>query len=104
MKQVVKKRRAEANDIKKEKYEITLLVDGNSLLKTSLVDKRMNDRGEEYGGVFLFLRILGQLLQKRDFNHCIVCYDGYGSGVLRWNYYKDYKANRDKHYELIGVK
>ena len=102
MKQVIRKRIAEANNVKNIKYDITLLVDGNSLLKTSLVDKRMNDKGEEYGGVFMFLRILGQLLQKRDFNHCVVCYDGYGSGVLRWNYYNDYKANRDKHYELIG--
>lgn len=89
-------------NIKKEDQLITLIVDGNSLLKMSLVDKRMNQKGEEYGAVFLFLRQLGQLLQKKDFNQCIVCWDGDGSGVLRFNYYKDYKANRDKHYELIS--
>ena len=102
MKQVVKKNRAEANRVSNEKGIYTLLVDGNNLLKISLVDKRMNDKGEEYGAVFLFLRQLGQLLQKKDFNYCIVCWDGYNSGVLRWNYYNDYKANRDKHYELAG--
>lgn len=102
MKQVVKKSRAEANNVSNEKLEYTLLVDGNNLLKISLVDKRMNTKGEEYGAVFLFLRQLGQLLQKKDFNYCVVCWDGYGSGVLRYNIYKDYKANRDKHYELTS--
>lgn len=102
MKQVVKKKRADANDVKIEKLEYTLLVDGNSLLKMSLVDKRMNGEGKEYGAVFLFLRQLGQLLQKKDFNYCIVCWDGYNSGILRYNIYEDYKANRDKHYELAS--
>jgi len=102
MKQVVRKNRAEANNVSTEKNIYTLLVDGNNLLKISLVDKRMNGKGEEYGAVFLFLRQLGQLLQKKDFDFCIVCWDGDGSGVLRYNYYKDYKANRDKHYEMIG--
>jgi len=102
MKQVVKKNRAEANNVQTENPIYTLLVDGNNLLKISLVDKRMNGKGEEYGAVFLFLRQLGQLLQKKDFNFCVVCWDGDNSGVLRWNYYNDYKANRDKHYELVG--
>lgn len=102
MKQVVKKKRAEANNVSTEKLEYTLLVDGNSLLKMSLVDKRMNSEGKEYGAVFLFLRQLGQLLQKKDFNYCVVCWDGYNSGILRYNIYEDYKANRDKHYELAS--
>lgn len=102
MKQVIRKSRAEANNVSNEKLEYTLLVDGNSLLKMSLVDKRMNSKGEEYGAVFLFLRQLGQFLQKKDFNYCVVCWDGYNSGVLRYNIYKDYKANRDKHYELAS--
>ena len=102
MKQVVKKSRAEANNVSNDELIYTLLVDGNSLLKMSLVDKRMNQKGEEYGAVFVFLRQLGQLLQKKDFNFCVVCWDGDGSGVLRYKYYNDYKANRDKHYELIS--
>ena len=80
----------------------TLLVDGNSLLKTAIVDHRMNNDGREYGGVYTFLRILGNLLQKKDFNFCICAWDGYGSGVLRYEIYPEYKANRDKHYELVA--
>lgn len=102
MKQVVRKNRAEANNVSTETLEYTLLVDGNSLLKMSLVDKRMNNDGKEYGAVYLFLRQLGQLLQKKDFNYCVVCWDGFNSGSLRYNYYNDYKANRDKHYELMS--
>ena len=92
MKQVTKHK---TND-----HTYTLIVDGNNLLKISLVDKTMNSNGEEYGGVMSFLRILGSILRKKDFNYCIVCFDGEGSGVLRWKLYKDYKANRDKNYEL----
>ena len=102
MKQVIRKKRAEANNISTEKDIYTLLVDGNSLLKISLVDKRMNSKGEEYGAIFLFLRLLGQLLLKKDFNFCVAVYDGYNSGVLRYNIYSEYKANRDKHYELAA--
>ena len=102
MKQVVRKNRADANGVSNEATIYSIVVDGNSLLKISLVDRRMNSRGEEYGAVFTFLRILGNLLQKKDFNFCIVCWDGDNSGILRYNYYKDYKANRDKHYELAA--
>ena len=64
-------------------YEYSLIVDGNNILKISLVDKTMNNSGEEYGAVISFLRILGNILNKKDFNYCIVCFDGEGSGVLR---------------------
>lgn len=99
MKQPIKKRVAEANHITVNKWLYTLVVDGTNLLKISLVDRRMNDKGEVYGAVFTFLRLLGEVLKRKDFNYCIVCWDGKGSGVLRWKYYEDYKANRDKHYE-----
>jgi 5'-3' exonuclease len=99
MRQPIKKRVAEANNITTNKWIYTLIVDGNNLLKISLVDRRMNDRGEVYGAVFTFIRLLGELLKRKDFNYCIVCWDGRGSGVLRWKYYEDYKANRGKNYE-----
>lgn len=102
MKQVIRKTIAKANNIQTEPLLYTLLVDGNNLLKISLVDKRMNEKGEEYGAVFQFLYQLQKLLQKRDFNFCVVCWDGYNSGVLRYNYYPEYKANRDKHYEMVS--
>lgn len=102
MKQVIRKTIAKANNIQTEPLLYTLLVDGNNLLKISLVDKRMNEKGEEYGAIFQFLYQLQKLLQKKDFNFCVVCWDGYNSGVLRYNYYPEYKANRDKHYEIAS--
>ena len=100
MKQPIKKHRAEANDINTEPIFYSLVIDGNNLLKISLVDKTMNSKGEEYGAVMSFLRILGGILNKKDFNYCMVCWDGIGSGVLRWKLYEDYKANRGKNYFL----
>lgn len=103
MKQPVKKRVADANGITNEKQIYTLIVDGNNLLKISSVDKRMNDRGEVYGAVMTFIRKLGVILSKKDFNYCIVSWDGMGSGIMRYRLYPDYKANRDKHYELMDA-
>lgn len=100
MKQPIRKSIAKANGIDTTNYTTTLLVDGNNLLKISLVDKTMNSDGQQYGAVVNFIRQLGKVLAKKDFNYCIVVFDGEGSGVLRWEIYKDYKANRDKHYEL----
>ena len=100
MKQLIRKRVAEANNIDMTKYFYTLLVDGNNLLKISSVDHKMNSEGKEYGIILTFLRMLGDILRKKDFNYCVIGYDGEGSGVLRWQYYKDYKANRDKNYEI----
>lgn len=92
----------DANGISNEKPIYTLLLDMNSLMKMCLVDKRMNGDGKEYGMVFLVLRIIGNLLLKKDFNFCVACYDGFNSGVLRYNFYHDYKANREKHYEIAA--
>lgn len=102
MKQPIRKSTIEANGIIDEKPIYTLLLDMNSLMKTCLVDKRMNGDGKEYGMVFLVLRIIGNLLLKKDFNFCVACYDGFNSGALRYNFYHDYKANRDKHYEIAS--
>ena len=56
MRQTIRKQIRNANeDIIKEKDILTLLIDANNLLKISLVDKRMNGRGEEYGAVYQFL-------------------------------------------------
>jgi 5'-3' exonuclease len=71
----------------------------NNIMKIASVNKTMNSSGEVYGMVASTLRIIGNILKKKDFDYCIASYDGNGSGVLRYNYYEDYKANRDKHYE-----
>lgn len=97
MKIPVKESVAEANNVA-SKFRYTILVDGNALLQIGMVDKRMNSRGESYGGVYRFLNALRNVLVKRDFSRCYVCWDGHQSGVLRWKYYKDYKQNRNKTY------
>lgn len=104
MKQVIRKSVAESNNIDTQEKVYHLLIDGNSVLKSSLVNKdAINAKGEEYGAILLFLRRIGQLLMKRDFNHCAVCWDGFNSGALRWQLYADYKANRDKNYEAASA-
>ena len=104
MKQVIKKSIKEANNISDEPLIYTLLVDGNNLMKIASVDKRMNSKGEEYGIVFQFLWQLHKLLQVKDYNFVYVMFDGEKSGQLRYQFYQDYKANRDKNYELNGEK
>jgi 5'-3' exonuclease len=104
MKQPVRKRIAEANGITNNKTIYTLIVDGNNLLKISSVDKKMNDKGEVYGAVMTFIRKLGVILTKKDFDYCIVSWDGMGSGIMRYRLYPDYKANRDKRYDLLDAK
>ena len=104
MKQPVRRKIAEANGISNEKTIYTLIVDGNNLLKISSVDKKMNDKGEVYGAVMTFIRKLGVILTKKDFDYCIVSWDGMGSGIMRYRLYPDYKANRDKRYDLLDAK
>lgn len=87
--------------IKKERYN-TLLVDGNSLMFNSFKDDKINCNGVHYGGVFQFLLQLRLQLEKRDFRHVFVTFDNQYSGILRYNLYKSYKANRDKDYGSYG--
>ena len=76
----------------------TLLVDGNNLLRRCFRDERVNTRGEHYGAVFQFLLQLKIMLLKKDFDYIYCYFDDGDSGILRWKYYSDYKANRDKNY------
>lgn len=103
VKQVINRQRVLANNINTEKLIYTLLIDGNSILKSSIVHNEFNDKGEDYGGVWNMLRRIGELLLKKDFNYCIVAWDGNQSGILRYKYYPLYKANRDKHYEIYNA-
>lgn len=104
MKQVIRKSIKEAKNISDEPLIYTLLIDGNNLMKHSSVDKRMNSKGEEYGIVFQVLWQIGKLLSRKDYNYVYFLMDGEKSGQLRYQYYQDYKANRDKNYELTGSK
>lgn len=99
MKQPIRKRVAEANGIDTKKYYYSCIFDMNNIMKIASVDHKMNNDGKEYGIILTSLRLIGDVLRKKDFDYCIAAYDGEGSGVLRWQLYKDYKANRDKNYE-----
>lgn len=98
MKQVVKKHIKETHNLKTEDFEYTLLVDGNSIMKRSMVHKKYNGKGEDYGMVLQTLLTLRNIVTVRDFKHCYFMMDGDNSGQLRAYIYKDYKANRDKNY------
>lgn len=80
----------------------SLLIDGNSLLKTAMRDEMISDHGEHIGGVFQFLIQLKKLIVTRDWDYVYCFFDDKFSGILRYNLYKPYKANRDKHYEDYG--
>lgn len=102
MKQVIRNTLAKANNIDQEKKIYTVLVDGNNLLKKSLVNKTINSDGKEYGAIMTFVRMLGNILLKKDFDYVYCMWDGNNSGVLRYEFYPEYKANRDKHYKEVS--
>ena len=98
MKQPIKQRIVKANNLDTTKCTYSLIVDGNCLLKIALVNHRINEQGKDCGAIITFLKMLGDVLKKKDFNYCIISWDGEQSGILRYQYYEDYKANRDKNY------
>jgi 5'-3' exonuclease len=81
-----------------EKQTYSLIIDGTNLLRLSFADTRINTSGVHYGGVFQFLLQIKILLQKKDFDYVYVFFDDEDSGILRYQLYNDYKANRDKNY------
>ena len=91
-----------ANGLDQSKAIYTLLLDMNNICKISLVDKSIGSDGAEYGMISTALRIVGNVLRKKDFDYCVAAWDGEGSGIMRWELYSDYKANRGKKYALFG--
>lgn len=81
----------------------TLLVDGSSLLKTCMVDDKINNNGFNYGPMFQTLLQLKMILQKRDFNYVYFFLDGSSSGLQRFELNMEYKSNRDKTFDLTSV-
>jgi 5'-3' exonuclease len=79
----------------------TLLVDGNSLFKRSILGAKdvYNQKQEHIGGVYQFITVIRKLLDDDLYHKVIVFWDGKLSGKLRYNIYKDYKSNRNKDYE-----
>lgn len=77
----------------------TLIIDGNNLLRQSMVDSKVNADGLHYGGIFqFFLQIRMLLTGEYRYDYVYVVFDDTDSGILRYKIYNEYKANRDKNY------
>lgn len=83
----------------------TLIIDGNNLLRQCLVDTKTNADGIHYGGIFqFFLQIRMMMTAEYKYDYVYVVFDDTDSGILRYQIYNEYKANRDKNYakHLMG--
>lgn len=100
MSQPVRKQILEKYPDANEETFVTVLVDGGSLLRQCFKDSRVNTNGIHYGGVFQFLLQLRELLKKIStrIDYVYVFFDAHDSGILRYEIYPPYKANRDKDY------
>ena len=96
-KQPIRKQILEAKpELAKQKYN-TLLVDGSNLMEVCwAASEEVSSNGKRVGGIYQFLFQIRSLLEKGNFRHCYVFFDGENSGELRHNVYYQYKANRDK--------
>lgn len=82
----------------------TLLVDGNNVLRASMVDSKVNSDGIHYGGIFQFFIALKILMKQVKYDYVYIVFDDSASGILRYKEYHQYKQNRDKNYaqQMIG--
>lgn len=100
MKQAIKHNIKETHNISDEKSIYTLIFDMNSVMKMSLsADKRMGTNHLSYGMILQTLIQFKKMLAYKDFDYVYGLYDGEQSGILRYEFYHPYKANRDKNYE-----
>ena len=76
----------------------TLIVDGNNLLRQCMADTKVNADGIHYGGIFQFLLQIKLMLKDYQYSYIYVVFDDSESGILRYQLYNEYKANRDKNY------
>lgn len=84
----------------KTNIQCSLVVDGNSLLKTAYHGaKDLNYKGSHIGGIYQFMTIIRKLLNEKSFDRVIIFWDGPFSGKLRYDIYPEYKLNRGKNYE-----
>ena len=76
----------------------TLLIDGNNLLRQCMVDTKTNGEGIHYGGIFQFFLQIKLMMRDLRYDYVYVVFDDTDSGILRYQLYNEYKANRDKNY------
>ena len=78
----------------------TLLVDGNSLLKTGFHGIKNMYNGEAHiGGLFHFLKTLAYVIETNLITKTIVFWDGEDNSSFRRKIYPQYKENRRKSYK-----
>lgn len=94
------KRKKEGEKMEVKKIQ-TLVLDGNSVFKHYFhgVKNKLDKEGRDIGGVVGFLMGLRSLLVQKKYDRVFVFWDGFNSGKLRYDFYKPYKANRDKNFE-----
>ena len=76
----------------------TLIIDGNNLLRQCMVDTKANAEGVHYGGIFQFFLQIKLMMKDLRYDYVYVVFDDTDSGILRYQLYNDYKANRQKNY------
>jgi 5'-3' exonuclease len=82
---------------KTKTFQKTLIVDGDSLIKTAYHGaKDLYYKDTHIGGIFQFLTMVRKLINEYKFDKVYVFWDGQFSGRLRYELYEDYKSNRDK--------
>jgi len=82
---------------KTKTFQKTLIVDGDSLIKTAYHGaKDLYYKDTHIGGIFQFLTMIRKLINEYKFDKVYVFWDGQFSGRLRYDIYEDYKSNRDK--------
>jgi len=73
---------------KRKKYTNTLLVDGDSLLKTAYYGaKNLYYKDTHIGGIFQFLTMLRKVINENRFDKVFIFWDGQFSGRLRYEIY-----------------
>lgn len=81
-----------------EKPTYTLLIDGNNMLRRSMVEQKLNSKGEDYAGVLNTLVQIKIMLKKKMFDYIYFVADYEDSGIMRYEVYSGYKQNRNKAY------
>jgi 5'-3' exonuclease len=86
---------------RKNKFKQTLLIDGDSLIKTAYYGaKDLYYKDTHIGGLFQFLTMLRKIINEYRFDRVYVFWDGKFSGRLRYEIYNEYKSNRDKDFYI----
>ena len=98
MAQPVKSKILEMHPELSNKPFYTLLIDGNNLLRMCMADTKINSEGIHYGGIFQFFLQIKLMMKDLRYDYVYVVFDDTDSGILRYQLYNDYKANRDKNY------